>query len=760
MALIVVDRVNKYNNISRASSLNSTPLHLPIAQLTLTPTNSFSKEKLEKYLTVEAALLGIKDNISLFFKDGNTNNEISFDPTKSWIPASTIKAYVVLEAYKQKRQGLINFNQVVTIQPQNVVSTELETDEFPQLREGTQVTIRQLVEAMIIQSDNTAYNTLLDILDRRNINNTLRDIGITETVVGEKLNLDDNQFFIDNRVAGRQPNTTTVKDYESFFDLLYQKEIPEANEILSIFSRQKINTMIPALLPPGIIVAHKTGEWSPIYHDGGIVYKPNEPFILTLFTAGNDPNKLAEMARVAFFQSSDVVGKSQDIKNSMKPEETGKKIYLTYFPSNNNVLGVENSGKFPQVTAEDLGIKLSDLSIDTQDVNKISAAQINPKSLLYPIKRILEEVLTIIPKNDDKKVDNYLSLSYARLAELKSVLKSGDLVTSRFILDQSETNLLKAAQIILLHKIAENKLIQLKVANDLQFAILLEESNFIPAAKKEEFIDMVYAFYKKNQEDLKTTVSNSLLANPLKQQPIIGSIKQINGDLVTLQFDNGNERMIRINQFTPIRGFHKKNLDQDSSLLNVGVKIAVLGQISDDGVIIPEFVLRNIPREIPDIHEGVILEIDTKQNVIKILNKYNKYEYIKINSDTLIKGKQTDVSLLGIKAGSYITVFGETEKKGNNPTPDIKNNAQNVDITETKQHVQLSPVPTSDGNKQKQSTETNSTNSESTSPIINATSITVITNDSGKNEKISQIKSTPTTVIPIATPTNASKKKD
>src|SRR5258708_7065694 len=146
-----------------ATGNNKTPAPAPSPQLAqvskLTPQTS-SPADLEKYLTVEAALLGVADNISLYYKDLAHPQDISIEPTRSWIPASTIKSYVVLEAFRQRDLGLIDFNQTITIKGNNVVPTELETDDFTRLREGTQATIKQLVEAMITQSDNTAYNSL------------------------------------------------------------------------------------------------------------------------------------------------------------------------------------------------------------------------------------------------------------------------------------------------------------------------------------------------------------------------------------------------------------------------------------------------------------------------------------------------------------------------------------------------------------------------------------------------------------------------
>lgn len=223
IAILIFDIVS---NSSSPQTIESKAAETKILSQPQSP--QLDSKKLTKYLITEAVLLGAVDHISFYYKDLQSNSNISQDPEKAWVPASTIKAFVVLEAYRQKQQGIIDFNQDIVVSGQNVVPTALESDEFSRLREDTHVTIQQLVEAMIIQSDNTAFNCLLDVLGRKNINTTLQNYHLTETVVGEKLSLDDNQEAKDLLVAGRRNNTTTAKDLALFYELLYNKKVATA----------------------------------------------------------------------------------------------------------------------------------------------------------------------------------------------------------------------------------------------------------------------------------------------------------------------------------------------------------------------------------------------------------------------------------------------------------------------------------------------------------------------------------------------------
>ncbi len=261
-------------------------------------------EKLQQELLDFLASRGAVDNVSIFYRNLAKGYEISIAGDRSWVPASTAKAFVLVEAFRQKQLGLVNFDQRVVIKKENVVPTELESNDYQPLREGNRATIRELVYTMAVQSDNTALNTLFDVLDRRNINNTLKKYGIDNTVVGEKLNLDGNQLAIDKEVQGRQENKTTAADLANLFTLLYKKSIPGSDEILTILKQQKFKDMIPSLIPQDVLIAHKTGFSSPYFHDAGIIFKQNEPFVLVVMTNLDGPHTIAEISKICYFKSA------------------------------------------------------------------------------------------------------------------------------------------------------------------------------------------------------------------------------------------------------------------------------------------------------------------------------------------------------------------------------------------------------------------------------------------------------------------------
>ncbi len=81
--------------------------------------------------------------------------------------------------------------------------------------------------------------------------------------------------------------TTTAWEIGLFFKKLYQKEIVSekvSDEIVKYLSLNQINNRIPAGVPDGVRVIHKTGELARVRHDAGIVYLTNESYIIVLMS--------------------------------------------------------------------------------------------------------------------------------------------------------------------------------------------------------------------------------------------------------------------------------------------------------------------------------------------------------------------------------------------------------------------------------------------------------------------------------------------
>lgn len=192
--------------------------------------------------------------------------------------ASMIKVFILAKAYQDIADGTLSRDETFTLSGENVVGGSGTLQGLPY---GTKVSLKKVLETMIIDSDNTATNIMIERLGMNNINAYMQAHGYQHSVLKRKM------MDYDAIAAGRN-NLTSVRDVGLLFKRLYKgKCVNKAldDEMLSIYKRQTDNDKIPAGLPAGTVVAHKTGEVNDVRHDGGIVYTPKGNYVLVIFTS-------------------------------------------------------------------------------------------------------------------------------------------------------------------------------------------------------------------------------------------------------------------------------------------------------------------------------------------------------------------------------------------------------------------------------------------------------------------------------------------
>jgi beta-lactamase class A len=159
---------------------------------------------------------------------------------------------------------------------------------------------RGLCEAMITVSSNLATNLLIEHLSAKHIQQTTIALGARGMHVLR--GVEDDKAF-----ARGLNNTTTARALLTLMGAIAAgKAVDRAasDEMIAILERQHFNDRIPAGVPPGTRVAHKTGEITRIQHDAAIVYAPR-PFVLVILIRGLDDAKqgsalAAQITRVLY----------------------------------------------------------------------------------------------------------------------------------------------------------------------------------------------------------------------------------------------------------------------------------------------------------------------------------------------------------------------------------------------------------------------------------------------------------------------------
>jgi beta-lactamase class A len=209
--------------------------------------------------------------------------------------ASVIKLGILYELFRQADAGRIALDEGVAVDRRHAVPGGLLYEL------GTpRLSPRDLAVAMIVQSDNTATNVLIDRLEAGRINERMRELGLRDMQLRRRM------LDIDAARLG-QENVATARDVALLLERLHEGRglsAPSAAALLDILRKPK-DSPLRRGLPPAVATASKPGELDGVRADAGIVYAPHRPYVIVVMTtfladdaAGEDA--IAELSRIAF----------------------------------------------------------------------------------------------------------------------------------------------------------------------------------------------------------------------------------------------------------------------------------------------------------------------------------------------------------------------------------------------------------------------------------------------------------------------------
>ncbi len=213
-------------------------------------------------------------HVALLVRDIATGVSTGVNAMANMPAASTIKIPVMVEVFRQMEAGAFDLDREVTLEPSD---RDWGWGDLANAAPGGRYTVSRLLWLMITNSDNTATNMLIRLVGRAHINATMKHLGLRETVVGDYIRSDG-----DIRSLRSSP-----RDLASLLDAMAHDTLIDewsSREMISILAGQRHNSLLPAPLPSGIEIAHKTGSLHDTLNDVGIVFLKNEPYIIAVMT--------------------------------------------------------------------------------------------------------------------------------------------------------------------------------------------------------------------------------------------------------------------------------------------------------------------------------------------------------------------------------------------------------------------------------------------------------------------------------------------
>lgn len=229
--------------------------------------------------------------VSVYFRELNDGTWFGINEQEHFAPASLLKVPLMITWLKQAESspGLLSrtivfdtaqgedYNQLLTVRPSHSIVP------------GREYTVEELIRMMIVYSDNNANTLLFRKTDQRLLMKTYRELGVEPPL---------NSKSIDYM---------SVKEYGGIFKVLFNTSYLNremSTKALQYLSEVEFRAGLVAGVPADVPVAHKFGERvlgeqgdTKQLHDCGIIYHPQNPYLLCIMTRGTDFATLDDIIR-------------------------------------------------------------------------------------------------------------------------------------------------------------------------------------------------------------------------------------------------------------------------------------------------------------------------------------------------------------------------------------------------------------------------------------------------------------------------------
>ena len=286
--------------------MESSPSPSPSPSPTVDPSQVFRQR-------IDPLLRDLPAHVGMVIALSDGTNLYQNEPDTEFESASLYKLGIMVEVYRQRDLGDLSFDDLVTLYPGYFLEDDsvygYDDNAYDQIPVGT------LLDNMITLSSNVAATALLDAVGTDNVNATMESLGLDHTKIlwypvagsvtaGNRstaftnpsaelttlLSLNTRQASLRgdaNANVDGAYNITTARDIATLFEMLVNGTVVSADdsaEMLDLLSGQQINDRIPAELPNGTRVAHKTGDLDNSVHDVGVIFAPNSPIVVVVLS--------------------------------------------------------------------------------------------------------------------------------------------------------------------------------------------------------------------------------------------------------------------------------------------------------------------------------------------------------------------------------------------------------------------------------------------------------------------------------------------
>ena len=240
---------------------------------------------------VKVKIQGFPGKVSLYAKNLDTGLSYGIRSEEPVRTASTIKLAIMIECFAEVAEGKLKWNERLKITDGEKVSGSGVVQDFSN---GVELPILDLVDLMIVLSDNTATNLILNRITGNAVNTRMAELGLQQTrvmrkILGDGTDLKPYPTGITDEGAKSENKRwgigrSSPREMVTLLEKLYRGEFNNrtaSDEMLAILKRQRDHDSIGRDMKD-IVIASKSGALDHLRSDVGIVYSKGGPIAMAI----------------------------------------------------------------------------------------------------------------------------------------------------------------------------------------------------------------------------------------------------------------------------------------------------------------------------------------------------------------------------------------------------------------------------------------------------------------------------------------------
>jgi len=217
-------------------------------------------------------------HVGIYLKDLGTGRVWEYNPDRLFPSASLIKLPIMVSMFEKIKSGALTLDTQIQLTRHD---RRGGSGSLKWVREGTSLSVMEIIYKMITESDNTATHMLLDYAGIDYFQREFEKLGLIYTkIYPEGLSL------ASSRVS--RENYTTAREMAVLLERIYRGELIDKNSsetMLDFLKQNKSRSRLRKGLPIGWEIGHKTGLLRKSCHDVGIVFSPRGDYIIAVLTS-------------------------------------------------------------------------------------------------------------------------------------------------------------------------------------------------------------------------------------------------------------------------------------------------------------------------------------------------------------------------------------------------------------------------------------------------------------------------------------------